>query len=121
MGDIDNSKMSELIRYGEMLYEKSKKLVYIYILCSTHCKITANTKIESDAEIMLKISKLKYSTAYETLRHIESLVEDRKKLNSDDLFALSMIPQMGPKEDIRNLRIECLTLWKEIVKKGLIE
>ena len=64
---------------------------------------------------------MKYSSTYDTLRHIESLVENRKKLDREDLFALKMIPSMGPPEDRRNLRIECLKLWKTIIKKGLIK
>ena len=62
-----------------------------------------------------------YSSAYDTLRHIENLVENRKKLDSQDLNALKLIPMMGPPEDRRQLRIECLKIWKKIVKKGLIE
>ena len=48
-------------------------------------------------------------------------MKNKEKLDKDDLFALSMIPQMGPKEDKRHLRIECLKLWKEITKKRLIK
>ena len=42
-------------------------------------------------------------------------------LDSDDLFALKMIPAMGPPEDKRYLRFECLKLWKTIVNKRLIK
>ena len=64
---------------------------------------------------------MEYSSVYTTLRHLEGLVEKHQKLDGDDLHALKMIPSMGPPEDRRNLREECLTLWKTIARKGLIK
>ena len=121
MDDIGNAEMEKLKKYGEELYELNGKLVCIYILGSTHSKFKATTEIESEAPLLINVSIMKYSSTYDTLRHIESLGENRKKLDREDLFALKMIPSMGPPEDRRNLRIECLKLWKTIIKKGLIK
>ena len=117
----EDDELKKYKEYGEDLYKKSGKEVCIYILGSTHSKFKATTEIESEAPLLINVSIMKYSSTYDTLRHIESLVENRKKLDREDLFALKMIPSMGPPEDRRNLRIECLKLWKTIIKKGLIK
>lgn len=119
--DFGNSDIEKYGKYGEDLYEKSGKEVCIYVLGSPHIKINITKELKSDAVMLINVSKFKYSSTYETLRHIEGLVKSRQKLDQDDLFALKMIPIMGPPEDKRNLRIECLKLWKTIVKKGLIK
>lgn len=120
-GDIGNAEMEKYKKYGEDLYELNGKLICIYILGSTHSKFKATKEIESEAHLLINVSIMQYSSTYDTLRHIEGLVKSRQKLDREDLFALKMIPSMGPPEDKRNLRIECLTLWKTIVKKGLIK
>ncbi|MBQ9026865.1 MAG: hypothetical protein IJ104_10965 [Methanobrevibacter sp.] len=119
--DMDNNEMKKIKKYGEDLYEINGKYISIYILCSPHMKLKGVTDIESEAPLVIKIAQMPTSDAYDVLRHITDLVKNRQKLNEEDLFALSMIPQMGPKEDKRHLRIECLKLWKEITKKGLIK
>lgn len=121
MEDIDNNEFQRIKEYGEELFKINGKLICIYILGSPHTKITANKEIESESPLLINISIMPQSDAYDIFRHISSMVENKEKLDSDDLFALSMIPQMGPKEDKRYLRIECLKLWKEITKKGLIK
>lgn len=120
-GDIGNNEMEKYKKYGEELYELNGKLICIYVLGSTHSKFKVTKDIESEAPIMITISIMEYSSAYDTLRHIRGLVESRQKLDGDDLHALKMIPSMGPPEDKRNLRFECLELWKTIIRKGLIK
>lgn len=120
-GDIGNREMEKYKKYGEELYELNGKLICIYVLGSTHSKFKVTKDIESEAPIMINISIMEYSSAYDTLRHITGLVESRQKLDGDDLHALKMIPSMGPSEDKRNLRFECLELWKTITRKGLIK
>lgn len=114
--------LNQMKEYGEELYERNHKPVSIYILGSPHVEnmITEHV-IESTAEIVIKFSKMEYSDAYEIYWHLKGLVENNIKLNKDDQFALSMIPMMGPPEDKRNLRIECLKIWKEAVNRGMIE
>ncbi|WP_296888599.1 hypothetical protein [uncultured Methanobrevibacter sp.] len=119
--DFGNEELEKYKEYGEELYEKSGKEVCIYILGSPHIKFNATNDFETPAKIKINISLMEYSSTYETLRHIKSLVENRQKLDSEDLFALKMIPTMGPPEDKRFLRIECLKLWKTIVNKRLIK
>ncbi|MBR0270727.1 MAG: hypothetical protein IJQ68_01865 [Methanobrevibacter sp.] len=119
--DINNNEIDKIRKYGEDLYEINGKYISIYILGSPHMKINGIKEIVSDAPLLIKISQMPQSDAYDVLRHITDLVKRKQKLNEEDLFALSMIPQMGPKEDKRHLRIECLKLWKEITKKGLIQ
>ena len=119
--DFGNKELDKYQRYGEELYEKSKKEVSIYILGSPHVKLKVTKEIESTAPLLINLSIIEYSSAYDTLRHIKGLVENHKKLDSEDLNALKMIPYMGPPEDKRNLRVECLKLWKIIIKKGLIK
>ncbi|WP_407413213.1 hypothetical protein [Methanobrevibacter sp.] len=119
--DFENSDFEKYKVYGEELYEKSKKQVCIYLLGTPDIKFNVTKEFESKAEIKINISFMGYSSVYNTLRHIEDLVKNRKKLDKEDLFALKMIPTIGPPEDKRNLRIECLKLWKTIVKKGLIK
>lgn len=119
--DFGNSELEKYKEYGEELYEKSGKEVSIYILGSPHIKINATKDIESEAPIRINISIMEYSSTYETLRYLENLVKNKQKLDKEDLFALKMIPTMGPAEDKRYLRMECLKLWKTIVKKGLIK
>lgn len=119
--DLDNKEIENIKRYGEELFRESGKMVCIYFFSTPHIKYRVTKKIESDATMLIKISPMQYSSAYDTFRHIEGLVKRRKKLDSEDLFALSMIPSMGPPEDKRYLRIECLQLWQTICKKGLIQ
>lgn len=119
--DIGNVEIEKYRKYGEDLYELNGKMICIYILGSTHTKFKVTKEIESDAPLLINISIMKYSSAYDTLRHIENMVKTHQKLDKEDLFALKMIPSMGPPEDKRNLRIECLTLWKTIIEKGLIK
>ena len=71
--------------------------------------------------MIIKLAIPPYSDTYSILQHLKDLVKNKKKLNEEDLFALSMVPMMGPEYDRRNLRIECLELWKEINKKRLIK
>ena len=97
------------------------KIASIYLTGLPHIKNKAVSEINTQAEIVIKLSIIPYSQAYDVLREIKSLVENKQKLNSDDLFTLSMIPLMGPPEDRRNLRAECLKLWKEINKKKMIK
>ena len=119
--DFGNDELKKYKEYGEDLYKKSGKEVCIYILGSPHIKFNATKEFETEAKIKINISLMEYSSTYETLRHIKNLVENRQKLDSDDLFALKMIPAMGPPEDKRYLRFECLKLWKTIVNKRLIK
>ena len=119
--DFGNNELKKYKEYGEELYEKSGKEVCIYILGLPHIKFNATNDFETPAKIKINISLMEYNSTYETLRHIKSLVENRQKLDSDDLFALKMIPTMGPPEDKRFLRIECLKLCKTIVNKRLIK
>ena len=119
--DIYNKDLENIKKYGEELYRESGKAVSLYFhsLPQVEHKFTKN--IESEAVIIIKINKMQYSGAYDTYRHIEGLVKRRQKLDSEDLFALSMIPTMGPPEDKRHLRIECLRLWQTICNKGLFK
>lgn len=119
--DIGNAEMEKYIKYGEELYELNGKMICIYILGTTHTKFKVTKDIESEAPLLINVSIMEYSSAYDNLRHIAGLVESRQKLDSDDLSALKMIPSMGPPEDKRNLRMECLELWKTIVNKGLMK
>lgn len=119
--DFGNKELKKYKEYGEDLYKKSGKEVCIYILGSPNVKVNVTKEIKSKSKILINLSVFEYSSTYNTLRHIEGLVENNKKLDREDLFALKMIPSMGPPEDKRNLRIECLKLWKKIVKKGLIK
>lgn len=119
--DFGNKELDKYQKYGEELYEKSHKKISIYILGSPHVKLKVTKEIESIAPITINLSVIEYSSAYDTLRHIQSLVENHEKLDNDDLNALKMIPYMGPPEDKRNLRVECLNLWKIIINKGLIK
>lgn len=118
--NFGNIELEKYKRYGEELYEKNGNPITIYILGTPHSTFNVTKEIESEAPMKIIFAKIPYSHAYDTLRHIEDLVQNRKKLNKDDLFALKMIPSMGPPEDKRQLRIECLKLWKEAVKKGLV-
>ena len=119
--DIDNEEIQKIKEYGEELFKINGKLICIYLLGSPHTKITAKKELESESPLLINISIMPQSDAYDIFRHISSMVKNKEKLDKDDLFALSMIPQMGPKEDKRHLRIECLKLWKEITKKRLIK
>ena len=119
--EFTNDVMDRYLKLGEELYQKSNKLVCIYVICSPHVEPPKIRTLPSAAKVIIKLSRIDYNMAYETYRHIKGLVDARKKLNSEDLNALSMIPTMGPPEDKRNLRMECLELWKIIVNKGLIE
>ena len=119
--DFDNNEAEKYKKYGEELYEKTGKLINIDIIGSPHikCKITKN--IVSNVKMIIKLAIPPYSDTYSILQHLKDLVKNKKKLNEEDLFALSMVPMMGPEYDRRNLRIECLELWKEINKKRLIK
>jgi hypothetical protein len=120
--DFTNKVLEKLIKFGEDLYKTNNKIVSIYILGSPHSENRVTKEImESHAEIIVKFTKMEYSDAYDIYWHIRGLVDNNIKLNKDDLFALSMVPTMGPPEDKRNLRIECLKIWKEVVNKGMIE
>lgn len=120
--DFDKDELEKYKKYGEELYEKSSQLVSIYITCSPHVKImTKRDEIQFKRIIFIKITKIKYSDTYDIFRYLTELVKNRVKFDKEDLFALSMIPKMGPPEDLRYMRIECLKLWKEINKKGLIK
>lgn len=116
-----NIEIEKCKKYGEDLYEKNGNPISIYILGSPHSTFNVTKEIESEIPMIIIFTMIPYSSAYDTLRHIENLVENRKKLDSQDLNALKLIPMMGPPEDRRQLRIECLKIWKKIVKKGLIE
>lgn len=120
--DFTYEVLEKIKEYGEDLFKISNNVVSIYILGSPHIenKITTHI-IESTADMIIKFSKMEYSDAYEIYWHIKGLVEKKIKLSKDDQFALSMIPMMGPPEDKRYLRIECLKIWKEAVNKGMIE
>ena len=119
--NFGNIEIEKYKKYGEDLYEKNGNQISIYILGSPHSTFNVTKEIESKIPMVIIFTKFPYSSAYDTLRHIENLVENRKKLDSEDLNALKMIPMMGPPEDKRQLRIECLKIWKKAVKKGLIE
>lgn len=119
--DLDNRELENIKKYGEELFKESGKMVCIYFLSMPDVKYKVTRKIKSEATILIKITPMHYSSAYDTYRHIESLVKRRIKLDKDDLFALSMIPSMGPPEDKRHLRIECLQLWQTICNRGLIK
>ena len=119
--NFGNSELEKYRIYGEELYEKSEKEVSIYILGSPHAKFNVTKELESEAKLKINVSLMDYTGTYETFRHIENLVKNRKKLDKEDLFALKMIPAMCPPEDKRYLRLECLKLWKTIVNKGLIK
>ena len=119
--DFGNSELEKYEKYGEDLYNKNGKEISIYILGSPHVKFKLTKDIESEAPLLINLSIIEYSSVYDTLRHLEGLVKNRQKLDKDDLNALKMIPSMGPREDKRNLREECLTLWKTIAGKGLIK
>ena len=120
-GNFGNIEIEKYKKYGEDLYEKNGNPISIYIIGSPHSTFNVTKEIESEIPMVVIFTMFPYSSAYDTLRHIENLVENRKKLNSEDLNALKLIPMMGPPEDKRQLRIECLKIWKKIVKKGLIE
>ena len=119
--DLTNQELETYTKYGEDLFYLNEKIVSIYLTGLPHIKNRAKSEINSPAEIIIKLSIMPYSQAYDVLREIKNLVENKTKLKSDDLFALSMIPLMGPPEDRRNLRVECLKLWKEINKKKMIQ
>ena len=120
-GNFGNIEIEKYKKYGEDLYEKNGNPISIYIIGSPHSTFNVTKEIESEIPMVVIFTMFPYSSAYDTLRHIENLVKNRKKLNSEDLNALKLIPMMGPPEDKRQLRIECLKIWKKIVKKGLIE
>ncbi len=120
-GNFGNIEIEKYKKYGEDLYEKNGNPISIYIIGSPHSTFNVTKEIESEIPMVIIFTMFPYSSAYDTLRHIENLVKNRKKLNSEDLNALKLIPMMGPPEDKRQLRIECLKIWKKIVKKGLIE
>ena len=119
--DLTNQELETYTQYGEDLFNLSEKIVSIYLTGLPHIKNRAKSELISPAIIMIKLLIMPYSQAYDVLREIKRRVENKNKLNSDDLFALSMIPLLGPPEDKRNLRIECLKLWKEINKKKMIQ
>lgn len=119
--NFGNIEIEKHKRYGEALYEKNGKPICIYILGSPHSEFNVTKEIESESPMIIIFSKFPYSSTYDTLRHLKGLVENRQKLNRDDLNALKMIPMMGPPEDKRQLRMECLEIWKEVVDKGLIQ
>ena len=120
--DFTNKVLDKLIKFGEDLYEANNSIINIYILGSPHIENKVTKKIvESYAGIIVKFTKMEYSDAYDIYWHIRGLVDNNIKLNKDDLFALSMVPTMGPPEDKRNLRIECLKIWKEVVNRRMIE
>lgn len=120
--DFTNKVLDKLIKFGEELYEANNSIIKIYILGSPHTENKVTKRIvESEAGIIVKFTKMEYTDAYDVYWHIRGLVDNNIKLNKDDLFALSMVPTMGPPEDKRNLRIECLKIWKEVVNRGMIE
>ena len=119
--NFGNIEIEKYKRYGEDLYEKNGKPINIYILGSPHSEFNVTKEIESEIPMLIIFSKFPYSSTYDTLRHIENLVENRKKLDKEDLNALKLIPMMGPPEDKRQLRIECLKIWKKAVQRGLIK
>jgi hypothetical protein len=119
--NFGNIEIEKHKRYGEALYEKNGNPISIYILGSPHSEFNVTKEIESESPMIIIFSKFPYSSTYDTLRHIENLVKNRKKLDKEDLNALKLIPMMGPPEDKRQLRIECLKLWKKIVQRGLVK
>ena len=119
--NFGNIEIEKYKKYGEDLYEKNGNTISIYILGSPHSIFNVTKEIESEVPMIIIFSKFPYSSTYDTLRHIEDLVKNGKKLDSEDLNALKLIPMMGPPEDKRQLRVECLKIWKEVVKKGLIK
>lgn len=120
--DFDNNQLEKYKKYGEELYEKSQKLVSIYILCVKQATNKLNNdKIEFNEKLLFKIEKMEYSYNYKIFGIMTEFVKNKVKFGKDDLIVLSMIPKMGPSQDLRYMRIECLKLWKEINKKGLIK
>lgn len=120
--DFDKKQLEKYKKYGEELYEKSQKLVSIYILCVKQATNKLNSdEIKFNGKLLFKIDKMDYSYNYKIFRIMSEFVKNKVKFGRDDLIVLSMIPKMGPSEDLRYMRIECLKLWKEINRKGLIK
>ena len=50
------------------------------------------------------------------LFEIKEKIEKGICLNDEDIYNLEMIPIMGPKEERKNLRIECLRLMNRALR-----
>ena len=57
------------------------KLICIDLLGSPHIKIKAKKHIESDSPLLINISLMPQSDAYDILRHLQDMVKKNKKLN----------------------------------------
>lgn len=117
MKDFDEAELAKYVELAEELYEKNKVQISIYVLCPRTVRILApECRIKSEATFTIKLACWGGNPVYDMLFEIKEKIEKGICLNDEDIYNLEMIPIMGPKEERKNLRIECLRLMNRALR-----
>lgn len=98
--DFDENELVKYIEFAEALYEKHKKHVSVYIICSKNIDVTVKEcEIKSKADFVIKLACIEEDPCKIVLKAIKDKIRNGEMLNGDDLHALAMLHVMcNPKD-----------------------
>ena len=105
--DFDEDELINKIEFAEALYEKHHKKVSIYLLCPKSVEVRMREcEIKSHADFNIKLARVQESGCQLILKNIKNKIKNNIRLDDDDLYALSMLPMICEKEEIKYYRKE---------------
>lgn len=111
MENFDEGELVKFIEFAEELYEKHRRRISIYILCTDNVKILVREcPIYSDAEFNIKLACSEDYFALSFLCHIKNKLRKGMKLDDDDEVILEKLPMLCRKEDRKFFRRETLKI-----------
>lgn len=109
--DFDESELVKQIEFAEELYELSKKIVSIYLLCPKNVNVTVKEcSIKSEAEFTIKLACCQEDICKLILDEIKNKKRNNETLNQNDLNVLEQLPLRCSKEDRNYYRMEYLKI-----------
>lgn len=116
MRDFDVDELDRYVEFAESLYEKHQRLVSIYIICPNDINVCVKEcEIKSKADFVIKIACINEDPCEIILNGIKAKLENEKRLDSDDIHALSILCEMCRPEDKSYYRKEYFKIMNKIL------
>lgn len=98
--DFTADDLVRLVEFAEALYEKHKKHVSTYVVCTDNVRVLVKEcEIKSRADFTIKLAKFAENPAHKILNSIKRKFKHNRCLSSEDIEILKDLPQRCRKED----------------------
>ena len=98
--NFDEDELIKYIEFAEALYEKHKKFVSVYILCPKGVDVCVKEcVIHSRADFVIKLLRVDMDPCKIALKAIKNKIKNSRRIDGDDVFALSMLAMLCQPEE----------------------